>query len=224
TVESASRGGARRFFGQIWGPRGSSHFGSSHFDLRYLQCGSSRGAVSSRMLGIGRGSREGVISLEASIKSCGRTKQWSVALRLLREGLRLGVQLVPGHYIATASACRKGGQWQHALSVLSDMWRWQPALALLSEMWEAKLEPNVISYNAGISACEKGGQWQRALALLSEIYTAGISACEKSGQWQRALALLSEMWEAKLEPTSSATTLGSARARRAGSGSGRLRC
>ncbi|CAK0794602.1 unnamed protein product [Prorocentrum cordatum] len=141
------------------------------------------------MLGIGRGSREGVISLEASIKICVRTKQWSVALRLLREGLRLGVQLVPGHYIATASACRKGGQWQHALSVLSDMWK-------------AKLEPNVISYSAGISACEKGGQWQRALALLSE------------------------MWEAKLEPdtTIPATTLGSARARRASSGSRRLRC
>ncbi|CAK0863432.1 unnamed protein product [Prorocentrum cordatum] len=126
------------------------------------------------MLGIGRGSREGVISLEASIKSFGRAKQWSVALRLLREGLRLGVQLGPGHYIATASACRKGGQWQHALSVLSDMWK-------------AKLEPDVISYSAGISACEKGEQWQLALAMLSEM-------------WERALALLSEMWEAKLEP------------------------
>ncbi|CAK0866950.1 unnamed protein product [Prorocentrum cordatum] len=85
-------------------------------------------------------------------------------------------------------------------------------------------------YSAGISACEKGEQWQRALALLSEIwhvklepsiifsYNAGISACEKGEQWQRALALLSEMREAKLEP-SSATTLGSALARRAGSGS-----
>ncbi|CAK0789736.1 unnamed protein product [Prorocentrum cordatum] len=89
--------------------------------------------------------------------------------------------------------------------------QWQRALALLSEMQEAKLKPNVISYNAGISACEKGKQWQRTLALLSEIislssemillsrsritgeaklepnpvsYNAGINACETGGeQW-----------------------------------------
>ncbi|CAK0880995.1 unnamed protein product [Prorocentrum cordatum] len=161
------------------------------------------------MLGIGRGSREGAIPLEASIKNCGRTTQWSAALRLLREGLRLGVQLAPGHFIATASACRKGGQWQYALSALSDMWK-------------AKLEPDIISYSAGISACEKGGQWQPALALLSEMweaklepdvisYSAGISACEKGGQ---------RSWS----PTSSASALGSVRARRASSGSRRWHC
>ncbi|CAK0800945.1 unnamed protein product [Prorocentrum cordatum] len=103
-------------------------------------------------------------------------------------------------------------------------------------MRAAKLDPTDItfSYNAGISACEKGEQWQRALALLSEMreaklepdvisYSAGISACEKGGQWQPALALLSEMQGAKLE-TDSATPLGSARARRASSGSRRWRC
>ncbi|CAK0817015.1 unnamed protein product [Prorocentrum cordatum] len=101
-------------------------------------------------------------------------------------------------------------------------------------MREAKLEPDVISYNAGISACGKGEQWQRALALLSEMweakvepnvisYSAGASACETGEQWQRALALLGEMWEAKLEPNS-ATTLGSARAGRASSGSGLWLC
>ncbi|CAK0804248.1 unnamed protein product, partial [Prorocentrum cordatum] len=64
-------------------------------------------------------------------------------------------------------------------------------------MREAKLEANVISYSAGISACELGRQWHRALALLSE------------------------MREAKLEPdVMSATTLGSARARRASMAAG----
>ncbi|CAK0901138.1 unnamed protein product [Prorocentrum cordatum] len=128
-------------------------------------------------------------------------------------------------YSAGISACEKGEQWQEAL-------------ALLSGMREAKLEPNVISptsCNAGVSACEKGDQWQRALALLCEMrearlepdvifsYSAGISACEKGDQWQRALALLSKMRGAKLEPNS-VTTLGSARARRAISGSGLWRC
>ncbi|CAK0845418.1 unnamed protein product [Prorocentrum cordatum] len=140
------------------------------------------------MLDTGRGSREDATSVEAAIKNCGRTKQWSAALRLLREGARLGVQPVRSHYVATVTACRKGGQWQHALSVFS-------------EMWEVELEPSVtFCYNAGISACEKGEQWQRALALLSE------------------------MWEVKLKPSVSATVLGSARARRASSGSGLCRC
>ncbi|CAK0824766.1 unnamed protein product, partial [Prorocentrum cordatum] len=116
------------------------------------------------MLDIGRGSREGVVSNEVSIKNYGRTRQWSAALRFFREEIRLGVQLVPSHYVATVSACGKGAQWQHALSVLN-------------EMWEAKLEPNVISYSAGISACEKREQWQRALALLT--VAAGARAAER---------------------------------------------
>ncbi|CAK0908989.1 unnamed protein product [Prorocentrum cordatum] len=127
-------------------------------------CGSLRSTLSFRMLDFGRGSRESAISLEALIKNCGRTKQWSAALRLLRDAIRFDVQLVPSHYIATVSACRKGGQWQHALSVLS-------------EMWEAKLEPNVISYSAGISACEKEG---RAVA-------AGLSAAERDAKARRHL-------------------------------------
>ncbi|CAK0903293.1 unnamed protein product [Prorocentrum cordatum] len=78
-------------------------------------------------------------------------------------------------------------------------------------MLEAKLEPTVISYSAGISACEKCDKWQRALSLLSDMwegtveptvisYNAGIIACDKSMQWQMAVSLLSHMWEAKLVP------------------------
>ncbi|CAK0835586.1 unnamed protein product [Prorocentrum cordatum] len=123
-------------------------------------------------------------------------------------------------YNAGISACAKGEQWQRAL-------------ALLSEMRDAKLEPTV-SYNAGISACEKGEQWQRALSLLGDMleakldpnvisYNAGISACARGEQWQRALSLIGEMREAELG-SDSATTLGSARARRADSGCGLWRC
>ncbi|CAK0891922.1 unnamed protein product [Prorocentrum cordatum] len=67
-------------------------------------------------------------------------------------------------YSAGISAFEKGGEWQRALS-------------LLSEMREAKVEPNVISYNAGISAYEKGKQWQRALALVSKMREAKVEPC-----------------------------------------------
>ncbi|CAK0851162.1 unnamed protein product [Prorocentrum cordatum] len=95
------------------------------------------------------------MSLEASIKNCGLTKEWSAALRLLREGVRLGVQLVPNHYVATISACRKGGQWQHALSVLS-------------EMWEAKLEPDLATTpgSARARAASSGSKLCRCSAML----------------------------------------------------------
>ncbi|CAK0858317.1 unnamed protein product [Prorocentrum cordatum] len=75
----------------------------------------------------------------------------------------------------------------------------------------------------GGSACQQESGSHGSIS-----YSAGISACEKGKQWQRALALLSEMWAAKLEPdvicTTSATALGSARARKARSGSWRWRC
>eukprot|EP00959_Pyramimonas_sp_CCMP1952_P257539 5380935-Pyramimonas_sp.AAC.1 len=41
-------------------------------------------------------------------------------------------------------------------------------------MWEARLEPNVVSYNAVISACEKSWRWQRVLALLIEMREAKL--------------------------------------------------
>ncbi|CAK0893899.1 unnamed protein product [Prorocentrum cordatum] len=59
-------------------------------------------------------------------------------------------------FTAGIRACKKGRQWQQALS-------------LFSEMREATLEPNVASYSAGVGACEEGGQRQQALSLLSEI-------------------------------------------------------
>eukprot|EP00959_Pyramimonas_sp_CCMP1952_P096821 2023587-Pyramimonas_sp.AAC.1 len=58
--------------------------------------------------------------------------------------------------MAGMSACEKCEQWQRAL-------------ALFCEVREAKLEPDVIIYNAGVSVCRKSEQWQRALALLSEM-------------------------------------------------------
>ncbi|CAK0833590.1 unnamed protein product [Prorocentrum cordatum] len=72
------------------------------------------------------------------------------------------------------------------------------------------IEPNVVSFNAGICACGAGEQWQRGLWLLRQMwvrtlkpdlvsYNAGIGACQRCGQWQRSLRLLSEMCEVNLE-------------------------
>ncbi|CAK0808240.1 unnamed protein product, partial [Prorocentrum cordatum] len=58
---------------------------------------------------------------------------------------------------AGISACENGGQWQRALS-------------LLSEMRELKLDPDCKSYTIGISVHRKGKRWQQALALLSEMW------------------------------------------------------
>ena len=98
----------------------------------------------------------------------------------------------------TISACGKGGQWKHALE-------------LLTEMQTRGLKPDVITFNAAISACERGGQWEHALELLTEMQTQGvtpdvitfgsaISACEQGGQWERALSLLKEMQTQGVEP------------------------
>ncbi|CAK0825413.1 unnamed protein product, partial [Prorocentrum cordatum] len=89
------------------------------------------------------------------------------------------------------------------------------------QRWDQRLrEGRAVAAGFGAAARDSRGE---ADALS---YNAGISACEKRGQWQRALALLREICEAKLEPSaiSSATTLESALARSAGSGSGLWRC
>ncbi|CAK0869872.1 unnamed protein product [Prorocentrum cordatum] len=81
------------------------------------------------MLELKRGARRQDPSVEAAIKQCGRTKQWTAALELLRGASRSSSTASTGYYMAAVSTCSKGRQWHCAL-------------ALLSEMWEVKLEPD----------------------------------------------------------------------------------
>ena len=87
---------------------------------------------------------------------------------------------------------------------------WRLATHLFDSMPKAKVDANVISYNAIISACEKGGQWQRAVHLFDSMrnakvkadvisYNATISAYEKGGQWQLAVQLFDSMSKAKVD-------------------------
>ena len=98
-----------------------------------------------------------------------------------------------------------------AMSILGIAQMWQQALKLFEAMPQAKVLPDVISFNAGISACEKGGHWQEALKLLEAMpaanvqadvfsYSAAISACGKGGQWQEALKLFEAMPQARVRP------------------------
>eukprot|EP00959_Pyramimonas_sp_CCMP1952_P301040 6298757-Pyramimonas_sp.AAC.1 len=71
-------------------------------------------------------------------------------------------------------------------------------------MREAKLEPDVISYNVGISVCANGGQWQEALSMLRTmrlrkldvnfmVYGTAASMCEQGGQGSQALSVFKEV-------------------------------
>ena len=74
-------------------------------------------------------------------------------------------------------------------------------------MQKARIQADVIIFNAALSACEKDAQWQRALSLFDGIqkiriqpdvitFSVTISACEKGKQWPRALRLFDGMQKA----------------------------
>ncbi|CAK0867141.1 unnamed protein product, partial [Prorocentrum cordatum] len=100
---------------------------------------------------------------------------------------------------AAAGACRKCGQWRHALSLFEGTMRC------------AGVEANAVTYCARVIVHEQGGHWRQVSSLIGELwrtslehnefcYTAGIRACDENGAWQQALLLLDEMPLARLEP------------------------
>eukprot|EP00439_Symbiodinium_sp_Y106_P015780 s3489_g2.t1 len=122
------------------------------------------------------------------------------------------------------TACRKGADWQGALSLLREPGvdivvvnlaigacaraiQWEAALQLLHH---GSIQPSLVSFNTAMSACIRGKEAQKALQLFDALgshaqqpnvlcYSSATSACEKSSQWQRALALFTEMNFATLE-------------------------
>ena len=136
--------------------------------------------------------------LQEILKSLAEKKKVQVifvTLELLRDK---GFDFHSSNYLVGISACAKSKLWQHAC-------------LLFSSLPEAKLQPDVKSFNAAVSACEKGGQWQQAANYIARMpsaniqpnvitYSSGISACEKGGQWQQALNLFDSMQEAGVQP------------------------
>ena len=63
---------------------------------------------------------------------------------------------------------------------------------------QVQVEPNLITFNAGISACEKGWQWEQALAILErhedepEVLPSSVSQenCDLELESQRCIQLM----------------------------------
>jgi pentatricopeptide repeat domain-containing protein 1 len=94
-------------------------------------------------------------------------------------------------FSAAISACKKGGQWQKALS-------------LLDEKQICGIAPNAITYNAAIAACDKGAAAPFP-PRTSLLFVPWFTSCAPSfslacTRWERALALLEGMREDGLDP------------------------
>ena len=63
-------------------------------------------------------------------------------------------------YNAAISVCERGGAWEEALWMLSELRHWH--------------KPDVISYNACITACQRGAHWGRVLNLFREAVLCGV--------------------------------------------------
>ncbi|CAE7240558.1 EMB2654 [Symbiodinium sp. CCMP2592] len=121
---------------------------------------------------------------------------WQQALWLCSEHLSNAAT-----YTAAISACRHGGKWEVALS-------------LLQQMQCRGLSPGTVTVTAAITCCEASRQWQQAVGLLSLMlrrllevdaiaYRCTIGSCDV--HWQHALAILMVSWQARVYDTESFT-------------------
>ncbi|CAE7539441.1 PTAC2 [Symbiodinium sp. CCMP2592] len=169
-----------------------------------------------------------LFALSAAIVAC--TQRWEVACSLLSSAGSFSLAPDTCCINAAISACENAGVWEHALSLLSLLWRrraasvvsfntgmsackvqWRHCLRLFWDMIEGSLCPDSATFNAAITACEQGGQWQRLLCLLTEMelrnvakevvtYTSAISACAKGSATDQAAELLQRMEAEQLLP------------------------
>ncbi|CAK0793530.1 unnamed protein product [Prorocentrum cordatum] len=164
-----------------------------------------------------------VNSFNAALSACRKSEQRHHVRALLGAMREATVKPDVISYNAGISACEAGEQWQLALWLLLDMpgARVEPNVSQLQRRDQRLREEPAVAVGFGAARRDAGDE----AGAQRYIYSAGVSACEKCEQWQRALALLSEMRKAKLELNVILTTaLGSARVRRAGSGSRRFLC
>ncbi|CAK0877301.1 unnamed protein product [Prorocentrum cordatum] len=164
-----------------------------------------------------------LVSYNAGISACQKGEQWQAALALLSEMREAKLEPdVIFSYSAGISACGKGEQWQRAV-------------ALLSEMWEVTLKPNFIQLQrwnqrvregrtmaAGCVAAQRdvdGGTGGQRHQLQRWHQPRAGRASSGSGRWRCS----ARCGRCHRNPTSSASTLESARVRDADSGGRRCR-
>ncbi|OLP85583.1 Pentatricopeptide repeat-containing protein, chloroplastic, partial [Symbiodinium microadriaticum] len=136
-------------------------------------------------------------TLRSTMRELNELKRFDLVGIVLSEALKTGAKVSSRGFTTGIRACATARDWRLAMH-------------LFDSMRKAKVDADVISYNATISACRKGGQWQLAVHLFESAcktkihadvvsYNATISACEKGGQWQMAVHLFDSMRKAKVD-------------------------
>eukprot|EP00435_Cladocopium_sp_Y103_P062594 s92_g24.t1 len=166
-----------------------------------------------------------LIRCNKGISACGKSKEWPVALLLLKVMGEIQLPADNFSYNAAISACGKGSAWEKALELFRETPErdvisfnsaidackrgdnWQMALSLLEQMSVELGVRSLNGQNACIGACHVGNQWQLALLLFNDLradkqqqpntvsHSCAMSACESQGQWQLALSIFNLMSE-----------------------------
>ncbi|CAM9875314.1 unnamed protein product, partial [Ectocarpus fasciculatus] len=128
--------------------------------------------------------------------------RWPMALELLADMERRGVEPDVVTYNSLINVLRWGGQRDRALEILDGM---------NAKGGAGGVRPDVITYNSAIAACASGGEWKKASQLIGEMrrkglkpdrysYTSAIHACSKAGNPEEALRLLRAMEASNVVP------------------------
>ncbi|CAE7633463.1 PTAC2 [Symbiodinium sp. CCMP2456] len=127
-----------------------------------------------------------LVSFNATISSCGKSKLWETSLSVLADIDRECLQKDLFSYNTSFSAIAVVEQWRWSLHLLHDVKarhlrsdiisfntaidgcqrKWSLSLAVLAKMSHQNLQPDVIAHDTAISSSEKGNYWDRALDLL----------------------------------------------------------
>merc|ERR1719188_174987 len=117
-----------------------------------------------------------VVTYNAVISACEKSRQWEPALQVAEEMQRWAVAPDKVTYSTLISACGWGLDWEMALAYFNRI------------ETTRRMKPDLVACTAAIGACGKASEWERSLLLLQETfdrgcgqnartYNAAIAAC-----------------------------------------------